>query len=138
MLEKKLAETPISKILPSQGVKFCKADASLDYFVTTLRDHRIGSLVVVDDDCRPIGILTERDYLMKCAKKDYIRENMPVGALMTKNPIGLPLNSSVASVLKMMSQHEFRHVVLTHDSGKLAGIISIKDILTHLVEWLEH
>ena len=95
--------------------------------VKLLVERRIGALVVVDSDKKPVGILSERDITRRAA------ENEPVFSetltdLMTKNIItGIPQDET-SSVAATMTQKRIRHLPIVED-GDLVGIVSIGDIL---------
>jgi CBS domain-containing protein len=61
---------------------------------------------------------------------------MPVKEIMRHGVIAVSLNESVSRVMKLMTQHRVRHMPVLRD-GKLAGIISIGDVVKHRLEDLE-
>ena len=87
--------TPLS-LPPSATV----ADA-----VRMMREHRVGCLLVVASD-RLVGIITERDLLLKLEQGDLDR---PVSHLMTPDPEVLGLADPIAYALNKMSVGGFRH-----------------------------
>lgn len=92
-----------------------------------LLEHKVGALVIVDEAQRPVGIITEKDILHLAREHDDWREHI-VGDHMTKNLIiGLPGDSG-EYIMSLMTINRFRHVPIM-DEGKLAGIISIGDIV---------
>jgi len=92
-----------------------------------LLEYKVGALVIVDEAQRPLGIITEKDILHLAREHDDWREHT-VGDHMTKNLIiGLP-DDSGEYIMSLMTINRFRHVPIMEE-GKLAGIISIGDIV---------
>ena len=113
--------TPLS-LPPSATV----ADA-----VRMMREHRVGCLLVVASD-RLVGIITERDLLLKLEQGDLDR---PVSHLMTPDPEVLGLADPIAYALNKMSVGGFRHIPLVDATGRPVGIVSVKDIVDYIVDF---
>lgn len=95
--------------------------------VALLVHHRIGALVVVDENNKPVGILSERDIIRRAAQNEAVFSEA-VADLMTKDIItGIP-QDDISSVAATMTQRRFRHLPVVED-GDLVGIISIGDIV---------
>jgi CBS domain-containing protein len=95
-------------------------------------DETIGCVMVVDDG-NPVGIFSERDALMKLnvdAAKFFSR---PIAQYMTQQPVTLDTGDKIAFALHKMNLGGYRHLPILFD-GKLAGVISIRDILRYLTE----
>jgi CBS domain-containing protein len=95
--------------------------------IETMVEHSIGCVLVHDGD-RMVGILTERDLLLRAAPRMPAVENEPVSRFMTPDPLTLDCEAPVAFALNYMTLRDFRHLPLTRD-GELAGIISLRDFL---------
>jgi CBS domain-containing protein len=95
--------------------------------VETMVAHQIGCVLVHDGE-RMVGILTERDLLLRVGLRLAAMENDPVSTIMTADPLTLDCEAPVAYALNHMTLHDFRHLPLTRD-GELHGIISLRDFL---------
>ena len=94
-----------------------------------LVDHRIGSLVVIDDRGDPIGIITERDVFHLTFKHAGDIMDMKVSESMTtKLVIGLT-SDDVDYIAQVMTQNRIRHIPILDERRKLCGLISIGDIV---------
>ena len=92
-----------------------------------LIDNKVGSLVIVDDSENPVGIITEKDILHLVSKGGEWHD-LPVRSNMTTEIIiGIP-DDHVEYIMSLMTINRIRHVPIL-DDGKLAGIISIGDIV---------
>ncbi len=107
-------------------------DAHVGDVLKKMVDEGIGCVMVVDRD-KLVGIFSERDALMKLnadAPKFLAR---PISQFMTAGPVTLETNDKIAFALHKMNVGGYRHMpILFH--GKLAGVISIRDILRYLTE----
>lgn len=97
-----------------------------------LLKNKVGALVIVDDAQNPVGIISEKDILHLANKHDNWRE-LTVDEHMTKDLIiGLP-DDNGEYIMSLMTINRFRHVPIMEE-GKLAGIISIGDIVKALLK----
>ena len=89
--------------------------------------NKVGSLVIVDDEKNPVGIITERD-ILNLANRDNNWHSLPVqGNLTTNFIVGIP-EDHVEYIMSLMTINRIRHVPIL-DEGRLAGLISIGDIV---------
>jgi CBS domain-containing protein len=103
--------------------------ASLRDAIAIMREHHIGCVLVVEAQ-RLVGILTERDLLLKL---EGTALSEPVSALMTRDPETLELDDPIVWALNRMSVGGYRHVPLVDRGGRPVGILSVKDIVHYLV-----
>jgi len=95
--------------------------------VETMVGNAIGC-VLVHDGSRMVGIVTERDLLLRVGLGMAGLENEPVTRVMTPEPLTLDCEAPLAFALNYMTLRDFRHLPLLRD-GELAGIISLRDFL---------
>jgi CBS domain-containing protein len=108
-------------------------------------DNNVGSLVVIDVDDdgvsgRPLGIVTERDYLRKIvllgrsSKTTYVKDIMTsANDLISVNP-----SASLSECMEIMTQKRIRHIPVIDSEGNVKGMVSIGDIVRELVEEQRH
>jgi CBS domain-containing protein len=119
----------IASILATKGDKVVtvRAERTIREALGLLAEHNIGALVVVDDDRRPIGMLSERDIVRTAAKNEAVFA-MTVSQLMTRNLVlGTPADD-VSAVGSTMVERRIRHLPIL-DGGKLVGIVTIGDVV---------
>jgi len=90
-------------------------------------EKRVGSVVVVDDEGKPIGIVTERDMVYVVARA--LAPDTPVWMVMTEDPIVINENALVTEAMEKMRVQNIRHLPVVNDEGKLVGMISFRDIM---------
>ena len=88
------------------------------------RDTKVGSLIVVEDD-RLVGIITERDLIEKTIDKDI--ENSLVKEIMSSNVITISPLDNLEKALKIMKKNKVKKLPVL-SSSKLKGIITVTDI----------
>ena len=119
----------VRRILTTKGggVVTVRPDQTVREAIALLAKHNIGALVAVDEENRPVGILSERDITRRLAKDEDLF-TLPLSDLMTKNVItGMP-QDDLKSVANTMTDKRIRHLPIV-DQGKLCGIISIGDVV---------
>ena len=100
------------------------------------REHR-GCVLVTDDgtsDSKLTGIFTERDVLFRIVDRGQNPASLAIGEVMTSGPETLSVRSSVAEVLSKMSVGGFRHVPVVDDEHRPACVISVRDVVSFLVD----
>ncbi|HMP07622.1 MAG TPA: CBS domain-containing protein [Lacipirellulaceae bacterium] len=108
-------------------------DTPVGQVLQMMIERRVGCLMVVDGE-RLLGILTERDALMRINVDAARMAARPVSELMTVNPATLRMRDKIAFALHRMNVGGFRHIPILDDDDKLVGVISIRDILRYLTE----
>lgn len=89
--------------------------------------HNIGAVPVVDGD-RLVGIFSERDVLTRVVASHRDTESTLVGEVMSTELIVAEVNESYETCLGRMQQTRVRHLIVL-DKGRLAGIVSLRDLL---------
>lgn len=93
-----------------------------------LDHYNIGALVVLDQG-RLAGILSERDVIRRCVAQDADPATTPVEAAMTADPETVAADAGLADAIARLSAGGFRHLPVI-DAGHCIGILSIRDIPT--------
>ena len=97
-----------------------------------MMDNRIGSLVVTDNK-KLVGILSERDLLSVLHDKHAIWAPITVKDAMTPNPYTCDPDNTLEEVMSIMVEHNVRHLPVVY-KGKLEGMLSITDIVEELLK----
>jgi len=98
--------------------------------VRVVYENSIGSIVIVDDVGRPIGIFTERDLLRLVAQGASL--DSPVDSVMSRDLVVVKDVEGVVRAAMLMSEHRIRHLPVVDDEGKLVGVISVRDVVDAL------
>jgi citrate synthase len=103
----------------------CGTDVSLADAAERMRDTESGSIIVVEDK-KAIGILTERDLLRAAAARVSPGQER-VGLWMTANPDTLGPEEEAGAAWTSLSHHHYRHLPVV-EGGQLVGVVSIRDL----------
>jgi len=90
-------------------------------------EKKIGSVVIIDDEGKPIGIVTERDLVYVVARA--LTPDTPAWMVMTENPVVINENALVTEAMEKMRELNIRHLPVVDASGKLVGMVSFRDII---------
>jgi CBS domain-containing protein len=114
------------------NVHTISADATLQDVVRTLVERSIGSLLISCPNATgegvPAGIITEHDILYACMAGKSPLDQVRVGDVMSTDLVTGTPDDEVADVMGLMTNRRIRHLPVL-DGGRLAGIISIGDVV---------
>lgn len=128
----------VSRILAEKGsdVFTLQPHTSTMDAVLSLREHKVGALVISSGNGAIDGILSERDVVRALANSGAAALDQPVSAIMTKNVVTCKMDSRVPELMEQMTSGRFRHLPVA-DNGKLVGIISIGDVVKRRIAEVE-
>ncbi len=95
-------------------------------------EKKIGCMPVINTRNDVVGILSERD-LSRFIYTEKFNITLPVSDLMTKDLVTCDLNTSVTELMDEMTEKKIRHILIM-ESKKLLGIVSIGDVVNHLID----
>ena len=94
-----------------------------------MHQRTVGCLVVVDSRNVPIGILTDRDLMIRVIAAGRDAYTTSVREVMTPAPRTISHNATVKAALAMMRSGNFRRLPVVNDLGHLMGLVALDDIL---------
>ena len=124
----------LKTILKSKPAGFIAVapDARVAKVVAVLAEMHIGAVLVTDNG-RLVGILSERDVVRILAQQGAATLDMPASALMTPNPSTASPDITVEQAMSLMTEGRFRHLPII-ENGQLAGLVSIGDVVKAVIE----
>ena len=128
----------VKAILSRKGndVLTIEPTATLAAAIKLLADRKIGAIVVTGADRQVIGILSERDIVRTFAANGPAALDQQVAQVMTRKVMTCDEAETVASLAERMTQGKFRHLPVV-ERGRLAGIVSIGDVVKYRLEEME-
>lgn len=128
----------VSEILKAKGnvVKSITSNETIWTLAHRLKSDAIGALVVMRPDGSIEGIISERDVARGIAEHGSTLPGKTVGELMTKAVITCSPEDSVSGISRVMTQRRIRHLPVV-DAGKVVGLISIGDVLSHRLDQMQ-
>jgi CBS domain-containing protein len=101
-----------------------------------MRENHIGYLIVTDaaaGGSAPVGVLTDRDIIVKVMAKDVDPHTLTVGDVMTPEPLTAAEDDGISETLHRMRRLGVRRVPVVGARGQVSGVLSIDDVVDHLV-----
>ena len=128
----------IESILKRKGtdVTTIAPEASIKRAADWLSAKNIGALVVVTSENAVLGLISEREIVHAFSRYGETAASMPVKEIMRHGVTTVSPDESVNRVMNLMTHQRVRHMPVLRD-GKLAGIVSIGDVVKHRLEDLE-
>jgi CBS domain-containing protein len=129
----------VNSILQIKGASVVTIEptATLSAATAKLAEKKIGALVVTGAEGRIVGILSERDVVRAIAGGGERAMKTPLTEVMTRKVVTCRANDTITSIMEQMTAGKFRHLPVVEE-GKLAGIVSIGDVVKHRLWELEH
>ena len=127
----------VESILSKKGtdVATIAPDVSVKRAADWMRAKNIGALVVTSGDTI-LGLISEREIVQAFSRHGETATSMLVSEIMQRGAITVSPAETVSRVMQLMTRHRIRHMPVLRD-GKLAGIISIGDVVKHRLDDLE-
>lgn len=115
----------LTEILKDQRLVTLEEQASVQEACRRMWEHRAGSVLVVDQDQRLLGIFTGRDAVRTLAEGKNAKAT-PLAHAMTPDPFTVAPTTRAIDALRQMSDRGFRHLPVVED-GKILGVVSRGD-----------
>ncbi|NHW02900.1 putative nucleotidyltransferase substrate binding domain-containing protein [Stutzerimonas degradans] len=135
-------ETSIGELAVHHPVA-CLPDLPLREAVALMQQNNVGSIVIVDEQQRPLGIFTLRD-LRRVIGAEAGELSAAISCYMTHEPFHLPPEATAFDAAIAMTERHIAHVCVV-DNGQLVGVISERDLfslqrvdLVHLAQTIGH
>ncbi|MEW6739050.1 MAG: CBS domain-containing protein [Nitrospirota bacterium] len=98
--------------------------------VSLMEKNKISCLVVVRDK-KPVGIFTERDFVIAVHRQNHL-DSLEIKELMTKQPITANIDTNIYEAYSLLETNRIRHLIIVDSSGDLSGVITQSDIMKNL------
>jgi CBS domain-containing protein len=106
-------------------------DDTVEQAARTMRDRGVGCLVVRDAG-KAMGIVTDRDLVVRVLACGIDPTTAPLGRFVTFDPITVFLHDGVETAIERMRRHGVRRLPIVDDLGVVIGIVTADDLLTLL------
>ncbi|MEM9064201.1 MAG: CBS domain-containing protein [Planctomycetota bacterium] len=109
------------------GVQKIESSATALDAARVMTKRGVGSLLVIDDDAKPVGIVTERDLLARVVAEARPAAQTPVSEIMSSPVLTCRLTTCLDELRQVMRHERIRHVPVVN-AGQIEGMISIGDL----------
>jgi CBS domain-containing protein len=119
------------RALMTDMVATATPDDTLADAARLMQECDCGALPVVDDEFRPVGMITDRDIALGLARRSKPAARVSVQECMTEDVATCRATDPVEVCLAVMADHQVRRVPVVDDDGVLIGIVSQSDLARH-------
>ena len=102
------------------------ADDTIQKAAKLMRDHDYGVIPIIDGDSTLVGIVTDRDIVIKAVADGHGPETT-LGECMTPNPDSVPKDIPIEHALHVMNTRQIRRLPVV-EYGRLIGMVSLGDV----------
>ena len=110
------------------------ADESVLTVARRMKEYDVGAVVIVSADGEPVGIVTDRDIVLRAIAPELGPEDTPVSVVMTRDLRTVGEWVPIDDALNTMGTAHVRRLVVTGEGGSLRGVVSLDDVLDLLME----
>lgn len=122
----------------SRDVVFATRDATVAVAARLMREHHVGSIVVVEQmnggKRLPLGIVTDRDIVVEVIAPGLDANTITVGDIMAPELVTVTESEGLLETMEIMRYKGVRRIPVVDEAGQLTGIASIDDLLEMLAE----
>lgn len=122
----------VAEIMRSEPIHSVEPGAVLREAARRMHEAGVGSLLIIVGGRRLAGIISERD-LVRAVSEGADPDRARVEEYMSSRPITARPEDSVVSAAHKMLAHGIRHLPVVDETGRVVGIISIRDVLRHIL-----
>jgi CBS domain-containing protein len=108
------------------------AGATVTDAVNALAEHRIGAVLIRNEDGLVDGIFTERDLLLRVVHAGLDPKTTPVSMVMTRDVRFVSPGTTVEAAMALMQLNRFRHLMVM-DGPRVYGLVSMGDMTNYLI-----
>jgi CBS domain-containing protein len=113
----------------TKAVSFCDPGTNAAAAAEIMWTQNCGSLPILEDGRRVIGIVTDRDLFIALGTSNRRAADLPIGEIMTRDLSLCGPDDDVRNALKTMGQRQVHRLLVVDKDGTLKGILSMDDIV---------
>jgi CBS domain-containing protein len=114
--------------LMKQDVIYGRIDQSVRWAAQRMREARIGFLPVVDDEHRLVGVLTDRDIVLRVTAECLDPGLTLLGQVISRDPVTCRPDEPLTAAEERMAEHHKARIPVVDEEGRLQGVISLSDL----------
>lgn len=100
--------------------------------IKLMSEVQVGALVVLDNNNKLAGIISERDYTRKIILQNRSSRDTPVRDIMTENVLTVSPDQSMEECMVIMSKNHIRHMPVV-EGDRVIGIVSVMDVMKNII-----
>ena len=110
-----------------EDIVTAKVNITIRNAFKTLQEKHVGSIILIDDAEKCVGIFTERDAIRTVANE--VPLDTTINQVMTKNISTIGEEASLDEAKRLIISHGIRHLPVVNSKGELVGLLSVRKLL---------
>ncbi|RLI20961.1 inosine-5-monophosphate dehydrogenase [Candidatus Bathyarchaeota archaeon] len=131
-----IRERMLVRDVMSSPVITVNEDETVEKVAQLMDKYRLGCIIVTSKDGKPIGIITERDLVVRVLAKNLVASELKAKDVMSSPLMTISPDATISEAARMMSRLNIRRLGVVY-RGELLGIVSSKDVLAVTPELIE-
>jgi CBS domain-containing protein len=119
----------LSEIFTKKAIT-ANPDASLESVARLMQEHHVGAVVIVEDQ-RPVGLITDRDLALAMGAKG-ISPQAQAQKVMTRHVMAVPDDAGILAATRFIRECEVRRLPIVDREDRLVGMVTLDDLLGRL------
>ncbi|MCH7686239.1 MAG: CBS domain-containing protein [Planctomycetes bacterium] len=126
-------DNTLQRLLNKKGQEVYSIQANQTVYeaIAEMDQRNVGGLIVKDDE-KIVGIITERDYMRKVILKGRSSKETPVEAIMSRDLVSVTPEHKIQQAMELMTEKRCRHLPVFKDE-QLVGMLSIGDLVKAII-----
>ena len=113
----------------TEGTVHIPQRCNLQEAALQMREQHVGALVVTDGDGAPLGIVTDRDMVLRAVAEGATPRELRVADVMSHGTLSIDRDADIDDAMQAMSSHGVRRLAVTGAGGRLLGILALDDLI---------
>jgi CBS domain-containing protein len=115
----------------TESVQSCQPDTNLAAAAALMWEGDFGSLPVVANDGKLLGIVTDRDIAIALGTRNVLASQVPVSDVMSREVFTCHPSDDIQIALTVLRTDRVRRLPVVSDEGIISGILSLNDVVLH-------
>ncbi len=127
----------VSEIASNKEIVTVTADTGKSAYdvADLMKNKKVGSVIVMDKESRPMGIITERDMVKHVCLKNLATSRIKAEEIMS-SLITIMSYDSIETASRVMTRNKIKRLVVLEADNRITGMLSVSDITKHLAKIL--
>lgn len=115
------------KDIMTSGIVNIPGNATCQQAAKMMKDNDIGFLAVANEEKKIIGVVTDRDLVVRCLADD-LDMKTPISSLKSSSVYALPQDTDVAEAARAMEEKQIHRLLVTGEDQNLVGVVTLRDL----------
>ena len=118
----------LESILENKAVVSCRKESSVEEMARLMDEHDVGALVIIEHD-KPIGMVTDRDIVLRCLAKGSDVKVCKAQDVMTTPVQTISSKAGIYELIDRMEERQIRRICVVDENERCLGIVSLGDLM---------